>query len=688
MGAAVYVPSEIEDIQNLANSLWRSHPALYIPLIKTASQLESASNVAIHANGGFISTSPGTAAEGTLNLRQEIDFRGVGRAEFIVDWQRDAGREIIVGIGDFHGFMVTLTCFNRISSITKGAVTTITTEYQHGLDTGVEVTISGATGVTAINGTWVVTRTGASTFTIALDTSADGGTYDAVSGRTDTAVIGGLGATFGAFIPAGATLCVGITWANSIVTQSMQLMGGAASLGANNPLRGCPSVIVATSQINFSEVATSYANRLRLRTTGINSRIVGVHCRIGSLEGPPDARLPTRNLLHQVTPDNQSTILLPAKPAKSPVDLVCYHHQNLGHDRTLKNHLSGDAGASWTALAEAGYCIVASSGVQTDVGSNADNPANFDQNNFGNGSSLLKTRDVIEFVRHYLPNTRNLYHLGCSMGLVNALGYHMMFPGQSKAIFGVCGVTDLNESGMRGSPANLANAIDTAFGAYYVSIQGSNTNHAPASSPTWWRPISYRGALAPEGDRLPNLTAVTTGASSATQTLDSTSGLYHGQRIYFHILRQWRRILSITGSDVVLDRSISTTTGELVRVSYGLERGVGESTQWTTRALYNSGTTYAMGDIVLVKSAASGADNYSSNPLRSPERFVDLPIHLRYGTSGGTNDGTINTVQATAFESAVNALGGQVTTQAINAAHLAAATFDGAGMVAFFRGHQ
>jgi hypothetical protein len=60
-------------------------------------------------------------------------------------------------------------------------------------------------------------------------------------------------------------------------------------------------------------------------------------------------------------------------------------------------------------------------------------------------------------------------------------------------------------------------------------------------------------------------TTVTTGATSTTQTVGSTSGMFVGQRLYFITANVSRIISSITdGTHVVLTASVTTTTGETV----------------------------------------------------------------------------------------------------------------------------
>lgn len=61
---------------------------------------------------------------------------------------------------------------NTITSVSKESSAVITTELTHGLSTGASVTISGAEGITAINGTFTATVLTANTFSIPVNTSS------------------------------------------------------------------------------------------------------------------------------------------------------------------------------------------------------------------------------------------------------------------------------------------------------------------------------------------------------------------------------------------------------------------------------------------------------------------------------------------------------------------------------------
>jgi len=81
-----------------------------------------------------------------------------------------------------YALLVNVTDSKTINAATNATPIAITTTASHGYTTGDTVTVSGVVGNTAANGTWVITVTGAATFT--LNTSVGNGAY--VSGGTSS----------------------------------------------------------------------------------------------------------------------------------------------------------------------------------------------------------------------------------------------------------------------------------------------------------------------------------------------------------------------------------------------------------------------------------------------------------------------------------------------------------------------
>lgn len=102
------------------------------------------------------------------------------------------------------------------------------------------------------------------------------------------------------------------------------------------------------------------------------------------------------------------------------------------------------------------------------------------------------------------------------------------------------------------APARLLVPIETPVRNYLPRIQGAGSAHA-------WRQMTSTGG----GYNIS--TTVTSGASSATQTVGSTVGMQAGDSLYFATTNAYRIVSSVTdATTVVLTATISTTTSEVV----------------------------------------------------------------------------------------------------------------------------
>jgi hypothetical protein len=123
----------------------------------------------------------------------------------------------------------------------------------HGLQTNWKVTITGVLGNTAANGTFVITRTGANTFT--LNTSVGNGAY--TSGGTATLVANITGAT-------NATPVSILSVAHSLSSgQTVTVTGALGNTGANGTY-----VVTVTDADNFT-MATAAGNGAYTQSSGL-----------------------------------------------------------------------------------------------------------------------------------------------------------------------------------------------------------------------------------------------------------------------------------------------------------------------------------------------------------------------------------------------------------------------------------
>lgn len=696
------VPSQIADIQDLGSRLMGYRPqqgGYYVPRFYSTSQLESLSGTwAVDGSGGIRATTPGSQVSGMIRLPVMIDVEKPFRVDYYFQYKRALNRGMQLGLGDPYSFNYILNnannsiiCGSLITAATQANPCVITTANVHGLATGDSVTISGATGMTAINGTFTVTRVSATTFSIAVNTSA-ASAYGG-SGYVD---IGSLGINnlYG-LIADGEMCCVSFAGMNGVVTISGHVLGtNPQSYSVYNPWKTCQYANVLSSAVVNSRPVGAKLDRLYFNNMGMP--LWGIWVNPNGWDGPPDSRMPTRTVIYshrlydQQYPD-ATLIMLPSRAKRDiPQETVVFWHQNLGDEQSASNANGSAAGLDQSGLTcrtllDNGYAWIASSG--TGIGSvftNGTNPGSRGKWHFGNGEGVSCVKRLLEDVQANVTNVaRKTFHFPVSMGGAGALNFIRNYPGLTKGVYGVHIVTDLNESGLTGAPASLSTALNAAYSTYWVCING-HTNSSPADG-TNWRPIAGPGADVDLRDRLPNFTTVTSGASSATQALGTTVGMLPGQKLYFRILREWRTIVTVDSStQVTLDQSISTTTNEPVCVMCN-----GRSAQWNSRAAWNSGTAYVIGDIAML-AASAAADFYSQNPVRTPEIYVGIPIKLRYGNSGGTSDGTLNTVQTTAFASAVNAITNGNVTAVLDSgvAHLGDGGFNAADQLTFYNANK
>jgi hypothetical protein len=100
-------------------------------------------------------------------------------------------------------------------------------------------------------------------------------------------------------------------------------------------------------------------------------------------------------------------------------------------------------------------------------------------------------------VRQYLPNGNQYFRMGLSAGAADALNDEMRNPGASGiALYsGVISLTGAwNQAGQPAPGGGIYGSflpnIQYGWGDWYLSLQGSNTNQTPESSPSYWTKVS------------------------------------------------------------------------------------------------------------------------------------------------------------------------------------------------------
>lgn len=222
-------------------------------------------------------------------------------------------------------------------------------------------------------------------------------------------------------------------------------------------------------------------SRINITNASTTNKILGVFVNIGSLAGPKDSQFDPAFVLQPVVL-NDSTCWVMANGGyggKKKSNLVFVHHPN-GNPGDIVNQPS--AFPTIQKLWANGYTVIGMSGI---YGAHSDflEPT---ASNWGSPAGLRYRKALVEWVRTNMPLVDNMYHLGLSMGAVNALQYESMYPGSAKAAVLISGAVDLSDSYTN---RGFSGQIQKGYGKWYVCIQ-AGTGQAPASSPTFWTPLT------------------------------------------------------------------------------------------------------------------------------------------------------------------------------------------------------
>lgn len=285
---------------------------------------------------------------------------------------------------------------------------------------------------------------------------------------------------------------LGLVWL-TLVSDGNYVWFSVARASTNDILAANPAYQAVFDKFAWTETATSvnsgglcwgdpansatWLSRLYLENTSVNNRIIGVYTSVGSLEGPSDGLFsPPMFAAPRIGNDATAQVWLPGTyHSASSSPLVIQHHPN-----------SAGAGWSWgsdiiTNLHGGGYILANIVGLD-----NTADWAGATASNWGAPAGLRYRNLLVDWIRRYLPGASKLGHLGFSMGGLNALAYEREYPGAS-AIVSICGAVDLTDSYTN---RGFSTIIKNGYGQWYQSLQAS-TGQAPASCPSYWRPISF-----------------------------------------------------------------------------------------------------------------------------------------------------------------------------------------------------
>jgi pimeloyl-ACP methyl ester carboxylesterase len=225
----------------------------------------------------------------------------------------------------------------------------------------------------------------------------------------------------------------------------------------------------------------NYLTRIYFTSLSTQSRLISVFASVGSIDGPTTAGFsPPGVWFPSVLQDEGSPwVLIPGSYGRDEPDLMFVHHPN-GNPGNIFNQPF--AKPTEFALWDAGYVVCNLTGAD-------DSGAQFSgatSSNWGAPAGLVYRRAMEDRVRALLPSTRLLFHLGYSMGGLNALAYELTYPGRSAGFATIAGAVNLTDSY---SNRGFSATVQAAYGAWYVCIQ-AGTGQAPGSSPTYWTRIN------------------------------------------------------------------------------------------------------------------------------------------------------------------------------------------------------
>jgi pimeloyl-ACP methyl ester carboxylesterase len=222
-------------------------------------------------------------------------------------------------------------------------------------------------------------------------------------------------------------------------------------------------------------------SRIYISNASTQNRVLGYYFIEGSLDGPDDDLFnPPFVLEPSFLNERYAWIIGTGKiNATKEKNLVFVHHPN-GNPGDIANQPY--AFITLMELLKNGYSVCGMSGLHGVHGAYDEATSS----NWGSPTGLYYRSYFINLISQFIPNVTKLYHLGLSMGFLNAFNYCCNHKGLTKAIIGISAVTDLSDSFTN---RGFSTPIKKGFGKWYVCIQ-NGTGQTPASSPTYWTAIN------------------------------------------------------------------------------------------------------------------------------------------------------------------------------------------------------
>lgn len=614
-----YLPETDKNLiyQSTSNTAFESENGMYYPVLR-AEGLESSTGLTNHASGGIVASVAGTTGSGNLYLPRAIDPTKPWRCAVLIeinDAQPITNLHFSNANGDwFTGARINNADTGSVSSDLAGTSLAVQYGFTGGIPSGTKL--------------WF------------------GLISDGIS-------------KVSAFIipenPTGFNANVGYTFQSAFDSRARSLernISDQQQAGTN---------IVGGAGVQLKNRLC----RLSIGTKSTANRIIGVYWNQG-FSGPKDGRLqPPFMLRTTVAQDVSGLVICPRKQGFQPIDLVQTFHPN-GNPGGYSLDGSNGNSVELLKMYQAGYLICDIAGEQ-----NFSNFTGATGSNWGAPAGMVYRKKMLEWVRKNIQGTKNVFLVGQSMGAMNALRFHAMYPNVAKGIIGVSGAVDLSDSYTnRGFSA----IIQKAFGTWYVNIANSTgidpaqsvvttgTNAISATSIT----VSALTATIPSGTILTLQTG--TGQVTVVTTAQANSGATS---------------ISVTALTVAINagaRYDMTAYWTQINFGYGAPDDIYYESPYTWRDTYVGATAYTVNNIVTKPSTGTVNNFKFADPTLQFQVYKNIPIRLFHGSA----DVLIPPSQMTNFASLVNGIGGNVVTTAIaEGGHLTSDVYKGDDIVSF-----
>src|ERR1035438_771358 len=263
-----------------------------------------------------------------------------------------------------------------------------------------------------------------------------------------------------------------------------------------------PTALGFSAVLNDSMLAST--TEIFISEASANTLVTGVYISQGRLDGPTDGAMPVPGFVQPVVLDAGN--IVPSYQSNE-VWIPPTYGDTAGNPTLQPYHPNGPVAdirygrlGVYANLLNAGYILAAVTD-DNGYGYSAWGGANYwdspTSSSWGGPSGVQYRNAVMGLVRQYLPNGNQYFRMGLSAGAADALNDEMRNPGASGiALYsGVISLTGAwNQAGQLapggGTYSSFLPNIQYGWGDWYLSLQGSNTNQTPESSPAYWTKVS------------------------------------------------------------------------------------------------------------------------------------------------------------------------------------------------------